>query len=384
MCRDQKVTPSGASSLQLVTPMWNKGILRQFIVNRPTDQVITKIGSDHAEVTQIGPESCNPELPASDYLESLRSLWQEPKYHTPAHQAYVMQRACKCGQLEIAKWAWSLGFITNIWHRTDLFMRKACERGHLPIIEWLWSVYWETGAAESNRILSLWQNIFRNACSDGYLGIAQWAIQMQYPWIPGSVTEEYQSCVARRCGRQCSAPIETARVIWALNLDYIISRDQHADMIAACYSNHLAFLEWRWSINPLGEDASDLQLDQWNQLFQISCGTRHPPVIPRWMWSVDPRIDLHVSEDRLFRAVWGEISGAVVAEVLIECSQDDPFIRFARHRDTYYIVGAAHGDHTYCIDGVEISSQREVPEEQVKEVLELTLRKKSARSAIDE
>jgi len=72
-------------------------------------------------------------------LNSLKEYYNGLSYVSNADLHTTFEQACRCGQVEKAKWIYSLVKINhNIYDES--YFREACYGNHLEMAKWLWSL----------------------------------------------------------------------------------------------------------------------------------------------------------------------------------------------------------------------------------------------------
>jgi hypothetical protein len=93
-----------------------------------------------------------------------------------ANNGFVFAQACYLNQLEVAKWLYSLDEV-NIHFRHEYAFRYSCAYGHLEVAQWLHSIgHIDIHAYEEHGDIG--GDAFANACRNGHLDVANWLFKI--------------------------------------------------------------------------------------------------------------------------------------------------------------------------------------------------------------
>jgi len=275
-----------------------------------------------------------------EHWEMASQLWsiysEEYPAETSADELLTLRNAmfvtvCTYGKMRAAKWVWGLGPRLADQAMYQAF-GEACRGGYIEIAEWIWAFEFQAPRHDPD------YNVLMITCERGRMRLAKWLYSLGF------------------------------RMSVRANDDYVLRN--------MCESRNLEMAKWLWSMYDPEEDLSALQ----SELFLTACVDECAP-LAKWVWSLssDGEIDLRHNHDQLFREACsdGQID---MIQLLIECSDKHPEIRYLAYRDNYFIVGAEWSAHVHVIEGIVIGSMNPATETDAYAVLEMVQYKKSARS----
>jgi len=317
--------------------------------------------------------------PNSTYLQyqmqCLEMVWaQDP---SPGLAAFALDTACIYGRLEIAQWALALDPTRDLRNRNDYLLTSAYQAGWLHIAEWLWSLYHKVtvpGPETANDLLALRTTMLLSNARHGIdLRLEQWLAAIGPPLPLDQVVLAFHA--ASQGNR-----LDLMQWLWSKYPDIPLhsQADQAHILITASREDYLEMAKWVWSVRPKDQDATQLI----REAFRVACIAGHLDVM-RWLRSLGEPIDYHRVNASILRDAWQHGDHDVV-DFLIECTEHDPVVRYLRHGNNCYIVGAACTQHVHHIDGIAVSSMNPANEADARTVVEMALRKKSARSVADD
>ena len=214
--------------------------------------------------------------------------------------------ACARGDLTTARWLWSLRdcrgnslTLADVRARGCEAFRTACSGGHLGVVRWLWglrdpfssSLGKEGGAREKVAggpgagltladVRAKGCRAFREACANGFLGVAQWLWALRSPRSAFSARSSLSASSGGAGGGS------GAKVADRLTLADVRARDNWA-FGWACRNGHLAVARWLWSLTGpggAGLTAADVEAGARGALLNACAGGRLADA--QWAWGL--------------------------------------------------------------------------------------------------
>jgi len=157
---------------------------------------------------------------------------------------------CKNGYLEMAKWLYSTGSVTNIHYLHENAFYNACSNNHLELAKWIYSL-------ETIDINIINDYIFRNVCKKQHLNILKWLYSLK----PINIHSENDEAFITSC---LNGNLEIAQ--WLYSLDYInIHENEELIFRRCCFYGRLEIVQWLISLGDLNVSIKE------NMAFSNSC-----------------------------------------------------------------------------------------------------------------
>jgi len=407
-------------------------------------QSIAKHYSDYGYYRHATPDQVFQKARQKSDWDVVRGLWTSGLVkieYLDDDQAF--RKACLEGKLKKAQELWAIDQEFGAYLRCGELFRKACKHGALSVAQWLLSIE----PLESNIVRAIrYKRLLSKVCQRGWLKVAQWLwcsgllsdITAEYcgtfvlyleherrlldaaQWFSPDVTVTDTHIECRRgFDEACLAGhFQVAQWVWSLDQGLLASNVDIKFLRRAVKNGDLASLRWLWSLNP----THSVRLMH-KYVLRKACSRGHLRIV-EWLLSLNIGIDVHYHNELIFRTAcryddvefarrllsqyskikihilnimalheaWKRESLSVI-DFLVECTQNDPEIRYVRlqHDSDYqvYIVGECgyYTDNRHWIDGIpvycfEMSTRRDA--ERALRLVRTAHRKKSARSAFPE
>ena len=222
-------------------------------------------------------------VPIGETIKWLYSLFDTDKFeleydeHGNNFIEYSGIIVCVYGQLDIAKWLYSMG---NINFNFSQIFYKICSNGHIEVAKWLYYLkskqYIENSFGgetfdsdhEDDQIYVI-KNAFRISCEKGYVNLAKWLYSLNVTINRSTI----DICFRQNCN---NGNIVMAKWLYELGAD--IRSIQDYAFRNTCANGHLELAKWLYE---LGANISTMK----NYAFKFACKNGHIEVA-KWLYSI--------------------------------------------------------------------------------------------------
>ena len=231
----------------------------------------------------------NNHLPTAQWLWSIDPA-NRPDPHADNDYAFI--RACANGHFRVVKWLWGLtpGRVPTYEARTEAFI-QLCDTDNFQIVQWLMGV--ET--VDYDR--SIYMKAFFNACTEGYVYMAQWL------WYEKKVFQDYYSDYETNFYDVMSSVCKYGHFhmlkwLWSVRLTNHHYKQCFIEdiFVQACFYGHLRIAQWWWGIHTTECSKAHVIQDG----FRGAC--KHLKIF-KWLWYLCQtyHFDYHIN-DYVFRS----------------------------------------------------------------------------------